>query len=267
VVTRLDALSISRSVQLVPAWRVLAIFERACDLVTPDGDVVALVLPEIGDGPLNVVVDGWPGVFATVEPGVPAWTEGAALRLVDLEIGLDQASTWEPRPDWAQVRRNRAQIESCLPFVQDHARREAPADSLLALLSPELDLTGFPKPVRSDLATQFAGLGSGLTPAGDDFLMGVMLRAWLAHPEPEPFCQKLAEAAAPRTTTLSAALLRAAARGECSAAWHDLLAALDTGNDDQLAAAVRRVLAYGHTSGADTLAGFFWLTSCMLFSN
>ena len=37
---------------------------------------------------------------------------------------------------------------------------------------------------------------------------------------------QIAEAAAPRTTTLSAAYLRAAARGECSAYWHSTFEAL-----------------------------------------
>lgn len=224
----------------------LAVFERACDLVTPSGDVVALVLPEIGDGPLSIVVESLDQSLGPVQAGMVATLRAAQLQIGDLEIRLDQAAVWEPRPDWARLRQNREQIESRLPFVRD--------------LANLLDLTGsrVREPVRSDL-TAMAGLGGGLTPAGDDFLMGVMLRAWLAHPEPEAFCQELAKSAAPRTTTLSAAMLRAAARGECSAAWHDLLAALDYGSDEQLAVAVRRVLAYGHTSGADTLAGFLWM--------
>jgi hypothetical protein len=103
-------------------------------------------------------------------------------------------------------------------------------------------------------AVAFAGLGGGLTPAGDDFLAGLMLWAWLVHPAPGTFCRSLAEAAMPLTTTLSAAFLRAAARGQCSAAWHTLLAALGTGTplDD----AVQRILAHGATSGADALLGF-----------
>ncbi len=241
-------------------WRVLATFERACDLATSTGDVVALVLPEIGDGPLNVVVDGRPGAFAAVEPGAPVQLECGQLHLTNLAVALDDASVWEPRPDWAQLRQRRVRIENRLPLVHDLARRYAPPDSLLGL-------TGFGKPVRPDLVTRLAGLGAGLTPAGDDFLMGVMLRAWLAHPEPEAYCQEFADAAAPRTTTLSAALLRSAARGECNAAWHGLLDALDTGNDARLAAAVRRALAYGHTSGADTLAGFLWVPVAGAFQN
>ena len=41
--------------------RVLASFERVCDLVTDAGEVVALVLGGIGDGPLNVVLAQGPG--------------------------------------------------------------------------------------------------------------------------------------------------------------------------------------------------------------
>jgi len=112
-----------------------------------------------------------------------------------------------------------------------------------------------------DGAARLAGLGNGLTPAGDDFLIGVMLWAWLAHPTPQSFCGAIVESAAPRTMTLSAAFLRAAARGECDAAWHQLLAALATATNDELASVIERVLAHGATSGADTLAGFLWVAS------
>jgi len=251
----LQAFSISRSVQeqlhKTRTWQVLAVFERACNLATPAGDVFALVLPEIGDGPLNIVVEAQRGVFAAVEPGASTSIEKAIMRLGNLEIRLDQVVPWEPRPNWERLRQHREKIEHRLPRVRGYALRQAPPDSLL-------DLTGFGKPVRSDWVEQMAGLGSGLTPAGDDFLMGVMLRAWLAHPEPESFCQQIVEIAAPRTTTLSAAFLRAASRGGCSAAWHTLLNTLESSAQPQLEKAVQAILCHGHTSGADILAGFLW---------
>jgi hypothetical protein len=106
-----------------------------------------------------------------------------------------------------------------------------------------------------------AGLGGGLTPAGDDLLCGAMLAAWLAHPDPAGFCRGVVETAVPRTTMLSAAFLHAAGRGECGAAWHRLLAALAAGADDEIAAATAAVLAHGATSGADALTGF--VTGCL----
>jgi hypothetical protein len=38
-----------------------------------------------------------------------------------------------------------------------------------------------------------------------------------------------------------------------------LLKALEGGSDEELVAAASAVLAYGHTSGADALAGFLWM--------
>jgi hypothetical protein len=108
-------------------------------------------------------------------------------------------------------------------------------------------------------AAHFAGLGSGLTPAGDDFLLGTMLCAWLSHASPTGYCKQVAEVSSPRTTTLSRAFLQAAAAGEFGMPWHRLLAALRDGSDQRVEAAMRQVLAFGHSSGADALAGFLFM--------
>jgi hypothetical protein len=280
MVARLRARSISRPVRehicagLVNA-RVLAAFEHAVDLVDPEGTVVALVTPQIGDGPLNVVVDGEPGCFAGMDVGMYAALEPRRIAVGGRAIvSLAQTTVWEPRPDWGALRARRGAIVGRLPAVRAVALRQAPRESLLAALD-----RGDPAPVvavaRDGLshlragragdvvelaegARRLAGLGAGLTPAGDDFLVGLMLRAWLEHPDPESFCRALAEASAPWTTVLSAALLRAAARGECAAAWHALLVTLDTGISDSVERSAQRILAHGATSGADALAGFLW---------
>ncbi len=271
------------------AARVLAVFKHACNLVTPEGRVVALVLPQIGDGPLNIVVHGRPGDFAAVEPGMSARLEGRRLRVGGLEIVLEGAAVWEPRPDWDRLRAGRGGITARLTFLWAFALRNAPAGSLLPLAwewagGPDYSVEaveagcvsralapvareaaealragwgGDPGQLREG-AAQLAGLGSGLTPAGDDFLTGVMLWAWLVHSNPRVFCRTLVAAAGPRTTTLSAAFLQVTARGECSAAWHTLLAALSHGSDIEVARGVQSVLTHGATSGADVLAGFLW---------
>jgi len=251
------------------AGRVLAVFERACDLVAPDGGVVALVLPGVGDGPLNIVVEGG---LPAVEPGAPARLEGERLMVGGAEVALEGAAVWEPRPDWERLRARRGAIAGRLPLLHDLALSHAPQASLLtpardrisggvgtAVRQAAADLLAGWEGGRARLragAARLAGLGAGLTPAGDDFLTGVMLWAWLAHPTPAPLCRLLVEAAATRTTTLSAAFLHAAARGECSAAWHALLAALADGDAGTLERAVANLLARGATSGADALAGF-----------
>jgi hypothetical protein len=288
---RVVAHSISR-----PVWerlgkgsffaRVLAVFERACSMRVPDGHVSGLVLPEVDDGPLNIVVDAKPGDLAALAPGMPAWLEEESLRVGGLEIALETAKVWEPCPDWGRLRACQHVCTERLPLLKELSLEHAPEGSFLALASGEPGGPADPALTEctSDAllaaarqatqalragwegdtgllqagAVQLAGLGGGLTPAGDDFLSGAMLWAWLAHPSPRSLCRLLVKAAAARTTTLSAAFLRAAARGECSAAWHMLLTALPQGTHAEVATAVREVLSHGATSGADTLAGFLW---------
>ena len=262
--------------------RVLAVFERACDLITPDGDVIALVTPQVGDGPLNVVVDGGAGLFDHVYPGAPARLGKERLQAGGLKVDLAGATAWEPCPDWGALRARRATIVSRLPLLRDLCLRHSPAGALAPLLETSVPFDALSGAVYSKAksaaqalregwcgasarlregAAGLAGLGGGLTPSGDDFLVGVMLWAWLVHPTPDALCRTLAKAAIPHTTTLSGAFLRAAAWGGCSVSWHRLLAALSDGGEAQIAAAVPRVLAHGATSGADGLAGFLYLSS------
>ena len=249
----------------------LAAFEQACDLVTPNGDVIAIVTALIGDGPLNILVDaGAAGTLGTVERDAQAELAGDTLQVGGLKIALESALSWEPCPDWSALRARLDTIRTNLPSLRAIALSHAPEDSLLAardavdyvILSEAKNLeSGWKGDVArlQEAAAHLAGRGIGLTPAGDDLLAGLMLWAWLAHLNPEPLCHTLAEVAVPHTTTLSAAFLRSAARGECDASWHRLLAVLSSDSAAQLAPAIQRVMAHGATSGADMLAGFMWL--------
>jgi hypothetical protein len=112
-------------------------------------------------------------------------------------------------------------------------------------------------------AQTLAGRGAGLTPAGDDFIVGALLAVWAGLlPSPSgrgvggegELCAPIASAVAPRTTTLSGAYLHAAARGECTEQWHNLFNAIVQHKNPRLE--LEALLAIGHTSGADALAGF-----------
>jgi hypothetical protein len=105
-------------------------------------------------------------------------------------------------------------------------------------------------------AMELAGLGEGSTPAGDDYLMGSLHAAWAADLPARRWASAVVAAAAPRTTTLSAGWLEAAARGAVGAAWRVLLAALPAGDEASVRAATLTVRALGHTSGAYSLRGF-----------
>ncbi len=255
--------------------RVLAVFARACNLLAHDGAVLALVTRPVGNGPLNVVVDGAAGCFDGIDIGAAVTLENERLQVCGLGVELATAALWEPRPDWPVLRARRDAIVSRLPLLRAFCLRHAPDNSFLALLDAPLHHDAILATAQKAVialergwagdweqlqkgAVGLAGLGTGLTPSGDDFMCGAMLWAWLTHPDPGDFCHALVLAAAPRTTTLSAAFLRAAGQGECSAAWHALLAASSQGDEDRIATAAKEALSHGATSGADILAGFLW---------
>ena len=106
--------------------------------------------------------------------------------------------------------------------------------------------------------SRLSGLGPGLTPAGDDFLMGVIYSHWVMGENSSNRLKidRIARVAGERTNTLSRAWLQAASHGEAAAPWHKLVAAVISGNPADLAQAVNKILEIGSSSGADALAGF-----------
>lgn len=271
--------------------RLLHVFGPACNLINDRGEVLSLVTAEVGAGPFSLVVAGAGLDFQellSVAAPVTVWKAGLALGQV--LVDARRAQCWAPRPHWGWLH---ARLEFILPRVTQIAawvRARAPSGTLAGCLP------GLPGPGSSQLATGrshlqdrilvamlaparclvrgvvlgdidlcrdgahgLAGLGTGLTPAGDDFLLGAGYAAWIIHPQPRArsVLHAILETASPRTTPLSAAWLGAASRGEAGAAWHSLLSALAAPGDEfELLSAVDRLLAAGHTSGAQALAGF-----------
>lgn len=107
-------------------------------------------------------------------------------------------------------------------------------------------------------AAKLVGLGEGSTPAGDDYLVGVLhALAFNGGERAEgSLLVALVGVGEGRTTTASASWLAAAARGEASPVWRALLDALAAGDELAACSAAGAVRATGHTSGAFSLRGF-----------
>ena len=245
--------------------RVHTVFARACNF-TCDDMLLTLYAGRACDGPTTLrLVPGAPAdlrdLFEIDEPVLfrrgRMWTERA-------EVDLMQASIWHPVRSRPRLRR----------LARCHGARESvivrEAASLLTSLCDAcaaLDGEGAQRQVA-----RLIGLGEGLTPAGDDFLLGLLagLDAQLCSDAArQQFRDVLASeytAHAHRTTPISAHFLRLAAGGHYTAPVIDLRDALlgeECSNlvDRALAAA----LSVGATSGADTVSGLLagltaWMT-------
>jgi len=287
---RLKALSISRPVFDVTrredlAGRVLGNYCRACNLVTAEGEIIALVGSAIGNGPLNIVIEE-AGVLETAKPGWPAVFSDDQLVLGDsLVVSLDEAQLWRPEINWERLTAQRRRLEDSLATLCCWLSQNDFAQGLLSLIlggekepsrsshhlafltAAQAGIKGLRHALRDghrsgirENAALLAGLGPGLTPAGDDYLVGLMagLRVWpdSCGLPPDEACQIILEATEGRTTLLSSAFLHCAQEGLFGESWHELLAELTGGEAIGIQRAARRVLCSGATSGADALAGF-----------
>lgn len=103
------------------------------------------------------------------------------------------------------------------------------------------------------------GLGGGLTPAGDDFLVGLLaaLRAGGDSVSLLALIEKLQERLQ-GTPMLSRAFLQRAMAGEFSEPVLALLTALPQGSQKMITETVSRLCFIGHTSGCDLLGGLLY---------
>jgi hypothetical protein len=106
-----------------------------------------------------------------------------------------------------------------------------------------------------ELATRLIGLGAGLTPSGDDVLVGIEAALHAVARPSAGFLALATDDVEERTTELAATLLRHAAAGEFAERLHTLLAALLGSDDETIPAAIDRAVAWGATSGTDSLLG------------
>jgi len=258
--------------------RILHVFDRACNLINERREILSIVTQQIGNGPFNLVVedDVLFSEHLNLQSLISVFPN--QLNLGDLIINTGNAKLWSPHPDWETLHARRNEILNqlmSLPITNYQARGLDMGFATSA--QPYSTTTSLPaKRLISALSTahipslltatqKLAGLGIGLTPAGDDFILDAVLATWIIHP-PEiarGLAEEITNIASPLTTSLSAAWLKSAGRGEAGILWHQFFDALISANPVHVQEAMDKILAVGETSGADALAGFIGLFICL----
>ena len=115
-------------------------------------------------------------------------------------------------------------------------------------------------------ARALLGLGTGLTPSGDDLVGGALFGRRFVSPGNARWAklaQRLVSEIRLRSHAVSAALFSDLAAGRSFAPLHQMADALAAGDREAALAAARALAAIGHSSGWDMLAGFFSGIDCM----
>jgi hypothetical protein len=236
--------------------RILHIFDSACNLINERREVLSIVTPQIGNGPFNLVLEY--GVLFSNRLNLEFPISLSANRLVfgNLTIDTANAKLWSPQPNWEILHAHRNLIPNQLTQLSMINYQPSLPTQLLSTFSVSIINIDFATSLT--IAKQLAGLGIGLTPAGDDFILGAVLAAWIIHPAEiaSVLAKEVTNTAAPLTTSLSAAWLRSVGRGQAGILWHQFFNALMAVDPLQLQNSLRKILGVGETSGADAIAGF-----------
>src|SRR5574341_40163 len=184
---------------------VLHVFEHSCNLINEHREVLSIVTPQIGNGPFNLVLPRLRKSLERLQGGdasqqtsevffnhlnveSPISIHEDQLILGNLMISTANAKLWNPRPNWEALHANR---ESILTQLMSLRGQWSSARSNLIAYSQFSNslVSNFPIALlkrdiadAKEITSRLAGLGAGLTPAGDDFMLGAMYAMWMIHP-------------------------------------------------------------------------------------
>ncbi len=269
------------------------VFRRACNLCFGDR-LLVLLAPDLPLVSWGVRLSALPRPFTELAAaGMPCHLEAGALLVGDrLAVDLQPARLWTgdrlvPKVTGSAAASGQAQAAAwcslriiaakrgwpglCVLLAPAGQRVTRPAsrlDAVLFAVAGEAVSTLQKARRENDTAAavraarHLAGLGPGLTPAGDDFLGGYLAGLFIQTPPArgtfaQAFARGLATALPPGQPDVGHMFLTQACRGSFSEHLAALAAAMSTGT----AARVRleyyasQMLSFGATSGADTLAG------------
>jgi hypothetical protein len=236
---------------------VVSVHARAVNLLLDAGPLVALLPAESPLHPWAVAVPVSPRDLARITEGAPLRVSDGVIELGTLRIELAGLEVVDLR----LRRRLRALSAAGLRALA----RDAAAPPPTATFEPALaaSLAAFREGGEVGGLARLVGVGEGLTPSGDDVLVGVLAGLDAASEVSgeaaalrERLCAEL-ERGTSRTTRLAAQMLDAAEAGFYA---EPVLALLETlalprPGAGALERAVQGLLAVGHRSGADTLRG------------
>jgi len=240
---------------------------------TETGLVRSLIAMEENMTAFSLLVPDFFRIRRGVSPSgsVPLPRSGSYLEIDGKAISLEDCPLWNGTPPHYPAREERIKRELSLLTAQLD-----PGESFLTLLGKE-DRTVFQKKAREitggqrelgkvlpEGLEQLIGLGPGLTPAGDDFLTGVLL-AQNHFPACPPMDTQKIEERLKQTTAPGRTMLYGAIRGSFPAFILKYLEERESVvSEEEILTSLKRAARHGSTSGRDCLAGYYWSLSRFL---
>ncbi len=282
----LQAVSIGQAVPLAFTATVHSTFRSALNLrLTDDDPLLTLVTADEADLPQGIRLDTPTGFsFERFQPGEVVICRANLLRFVSLTIDLSGASRWRCdlpslhadldqapvaaawRLAWEGLNRHQREARTAIRAEElwiegkassDLSRRAGAALRRLWAATRQCDARA-----ASSAARALIGLGPGLTPSGDDLILGYLTGLWCAvqsEPQRLPFLSQFGETVtslARHTTSISRTYLFHAAHGQVSSRLEHLARAICRATPPaRLLPLLEAAARMGHSSGMDATSG------------
>jgi hypothetical protein len=246
---------------------VLSVFSGAFNIRTEKDDIISIVAPEKWNGPNRILLK-LPAAEDFLSLGLRvAMPVVSTRKAIDIDSGCflislptdrgwsaeikieKKISSWQVQDNFLSFRKFLVQEDGGRVAQEFRARSQSLIEAL-----EKRDFIGIPRNIK-----RLVGFGKGLTPSGDDFLLGLIASLYLINdPRLDYLVSKIKEIIASereKTTFLSAKFLEYASQGRFSESILNLLEAILTKNPAATEEAVKKCLDFGASSGRDTLFG------------
>ncbi len=278
--------------------RVHSVFQQVINISVHD-NLISIVGKRVGQGPLNIVVN-FPhdlDLTAIVKAG-DIVTLDETIRIDNtLSITTNSTSIWEASINFQDLLHPVNVILSNIEVVKEVVLASKNLKGLGELIDHVNDMeisstyqlepiSKFAVPHISSLirairlrishdiiqsSNKIIGLGSGLTPSGDDMLIGLMISMIYISEnvqgidlDVEKISSDIISDITGRTTIISEEFLREAACGRVNEPVATLMEKILISGQKEMRESAKKVLSVGSTSGADTIFGIILGTNLML---
>ena len=290
--TLIRALSIgSRALCRFARGSVHSVYRQACNIELDDGGLLTLLGREPGNVPHGIrCALPEPADFqAWLRPAQAVEADGLSLRIPEAGIAIDlsAAARWRCGLHGCAIDRHAEPTGRALRSVRAVLREQAPRSGFALLLLhdaaskspldeamqrrleqtlPALSCAGsnLDCDAAAHALARLAGLGPGLTPSGDDFIVGylaALYSRWACEPWLWPYLRGLSGPVrqfALRANLISRQYMLNALAEEFSESLTQVVLGVAVHDDLWLRESTARLLRVGHSSGADSLLGLLF---------
>ncbi|MCI0551337.1 MAG: DUF2877 domain-containing protein [Anaerolineae bacterium] len=260
-----------------------SVFDSSVNLrLAHENRLITVLISDQYELPQGIRLDVKNAPLQSLTVGLHAACRGGILRFDSspLSINLRGASIWEAQLPIIDITKpiikqawsitwqalNRQQRLKQTDLIADDLFQSDKGSLLTRKLSQSvLDL--LPATKRFDIeasveaARKMIGLGPGVTPAGDDILIGYLAGLWSTageDKEKSAFIESFGKALlqlADQTNEISRTYLYHAIHGQFSGSLINLVNAIVSGEKEQLLSTAKDALRVGHSSGMDSVTG------------